>query len=94
MPLVALVTKIGGWLPARMLEADGGATTLLADLAIKFGGGLPSGMLLANGGADYAFGGSGDQVWWRFPVGMLAADISYLNSQVKLAQPRRLKEKF
>ena len=40
-----------------MLQANGGAATLLSDLTIKIGGKLPARMLLAGGGIDDAFGG-------------------------------------
>ena len=54
-PLAGLVTKFGGGLPAGMLQADGGAKTLLAARTIKFDGGLPVGMLLVDNGAEDAF---------------------------------------
>ena len=56
IPLASLVTKFGGIVPARILQANGGSTTLSAVLVIKFGGGLPAGMLLVHGGADNSFG--------------------------------------
>ena len=78
MPLVDLMTKFGGRLPAGMLQAHGGVTTLLTALIIKFGGGLSAGMLLADGGPEDAFGGPDDQVWRRARRGdaaeMLQAD--------------------
>ena len=66
-PLAALVTRFGGRLLAGMLQANGGTTTLSANLAIKFGGVLPTEMLLANGGVDNALGGLGHQGCWRAP---------------------------
>ena len=51
MPLAALVTNFGGVLLAGILQADGGATTMLATLTIKLGYEFPS-RLLADGSAD------------------------------------------
>ena len=67
MPLVALLTNFGGGLPAGMLQANSGATTLSAVPVIKFCGGLPDGVMLAHGGLDDTFDGPGHQVWRQAP---------------------------
>ena len=68
MPLAALVTKFGGEPPAGMAQADVGATTRSATLAIKFSGGRPTVRPLADGGADDVVGGPCHQVWRSTPL--------------------------
>ena len=66
-PVVALVTKFGGELPAGMLLDASAQTTPLAASVTMFASGLPAGMLLAANSADNVFGGPCHQVLRRAP---------------------------